>query len=409
MSTKNTTATAKAAAAKAPRPQVSAIMDSDLSGQDTPNDTSLLQKLLKEKVRDLEKEVTKRKEDVDEHCENPLWKEWMKAKFENHNLEDNLDEVVDNIQKLEDKKVSLEEAIKKSTEKLDMAREKAKNSKGYRAWWEKQEKPSGPFKIFNNLNANWQEAVDDLEKAKEELKAHDKAKKQVKKEAVKKAKAAGKKAEKDKKKAMKEAQKEAKKLQKAADEQKKIEIDKKIAKKLSSLKELEKEKKEMNAKKPVARPKCQYCDILVTECNARKVTVFGEASNRQITVEEYVESLPDGPEKEAMRSASTCKRQNGGRKRKSPQDSPQASPQISEAPGLEPAPKATEIDMKAEEQQAASNYAREQKRSKTEVENIDQAGFGPGTTNPYAPDSGEDSDTSSGSDSSDSDSEDDDE
>lgn len=397
------------AAAKAPRPQVSPIMDSDLSGQDTPNDTSFLQKKLKDKVRELEKEATKRHDEVDEHCKNPLWEEWMTAKFENHDIEDKLDDVKSKIDKWQDEKVSLEKAFKKSTKKLDMARDKAKNSKGYRAWSAKQEEGLGPFKIFNKLNAKWQEAVDDLEKAKEALKAHDKAKKQVKKEAVKKAKAAGKKAEKDKKKAMKEAQKEAKKLQKAADEQKKIEIEKKIA-------ELEKEKKEMNAKKPVARPKCQYCDILVKECNARKVQVSGEAGNRKMTVEEYVESLPDGPEKDAMRLASTCKRQNGGRKRKSPEDSPQASPQKSEAPGPEPTPKATEIDMKVEEQEAASDHAREQKRSKTEVENIDQADFGPGSTNPNAPDSGEDSDSSAGSgsgsdssDSSDSDSEDEDE
>ena len=158
-------------------------------------------------------------------------------------------------------------------------------------------------------------------------------------------KEAGKKAKEDKKK----AQEEAKKLQKAADENQKIELDKKIE-------ELMKQKKEIGAPKKVSLPNCQYCNCRVTVCNARKTKVFGEAGNAMMTVEEYVESLADGPEKEAMKLASMCKRQNGGRKRKSSEDSPQASPQISEAPGPEPAPKATEIDMKAAEQLEASAH-----------------------------------------------------
>merc|ERR1711966_139757 len=117
----------------------------------------------------------------------------------------------------------------------------------------------------------------------------------------------------------KKAQEEAKKLQKAAEEDKKNE-------------ELQKEKKELNARKTVALPNCQYCGCRVKECNARKTKVFGEAGNAMMTVAEYVESLTNGPEKEAMKLASMCKRQNGGRKRKSAEDSPQASPQISEAP-----------------------------------------------------------------------------
>lgn len=279
---------------------------------------------------------------VEAHCNDPIWQEWMNAKFEKQDAEDDYDKVVSKIEQLEEKKVDLKKTIEKATVKTDAARDKTRNSKAYKAWLKKQDEGQTPFKRFNKLNAKWQEAVDKLEEAKALMEVKKEKEREVKRKAKKEA---GKKAKEDKKK----AQEEAKKLQKAADENQKIELDKKIE-------ELMKQKKEIGAPKKVSLPNCQYCNCRVTVCNARKTKVFGEAGNAMMTVEEYVESLADGPEKEAMKLASMCKRQNGGRKRKSSEDSPQASPQISEAPGPEPAPKATEIDMKAAEQLEASAH-----------------------------------------------------